>query len=65
LDSLYNTYQYPGLPPGPISNPGMNALRAVWNPAENDYYYFLTDVDGTVFYAETHDEHVLNKVLYL
>lgn len=65
LDSLYNTYQYPGLPPGPISNPGMNALRSVWNPAENEYYYFLTDAAGTVYYAETHDEHVLNKALYL
>ncbi|MEK9156821.1 MAG: endolytic transglycosylase MltG, partial [Patescibacteria group bacterium] len=65
LDSPYNTYQNPGLPPGPISNPGMNALRAVWNPAKNDYYYFLTDLEGTVYYAETHDEHVLNKALYL
>lgn len=65
LDSPYNTYQYPGLPPGPISNPGANALRAVWNPAENGYFYFLTDAEGTVYYAETHDEHVLNKALYL
>jgi UPF0755 protein len=65
LDSPYNTYQYPGLPPGPISNPGMNALRAVWNPAENPYYYFLTDMQGKVYYAETHDEHVLNKARYL
>lgn len=65
LDSPYNTYQYPGLPPGPISNPGMNALRAVWNPAENSYYYFLTDMQGKVYYAETHDEHVLNKARYL
>lgn len=64
-DSLYNTYKYPGLPPGPISNPGMNALRAVWNPAENDYYYFLTDAEGNVYYAATHNEHVVNKALYL
>lgn len=65
LDTPYNTYQYPGLPPGPISNPGANALRAVWNPAENPYFYFLTDAEGTVYYAETHDVHVLNKALYL
>lgn len=65
LESPYNTYQNPGLPPGPISNPGMNALRAVWNPAQNDYYYFLTDAEGNVYYAETHDEHVLNKARYL
>ncbi len=65
LESPYNTYQHPGLPPGPISNPGMNALRSVWNPAQNNYYYFLTDAEGTVYYAVTHDEHVLNKALYL
>lgn len=65
LDSPYNTYKYPGLPPGPISNPGMHALRAVWNPAANDYYYFLTDDSGGVHYAETYDEHVINKVRYL
>lgn len=65
LESPYNTYQNPGLPPGPISNPGMNALRSVWNPAENGYFYFLTDAEGTVYYAETHEEHVLNKALYL
>lgn len=65
LDTPYNTYQYPGLPPGPISNPGMNALRAVYHPAENSYYYFLTDAAGTVYYAETHDVHVLNKQKYL
>ncbi len=64
-DSLYNTYKYPGLPPGPISNPGMNALRAVWNPAENPYYYFLTDAEGNIYYAKTHDEHVVNKAKYL
>lgn len=65
IDSLYNTYKYPGLPPGPISNPGMHALRAVWSPAENPYYYFLTDSQGNVYYAETHDEHVVNKARYL
>lgn len=65
LVSPYNTYQNPGLPPGPISNPGMNALRAVWNPAQNDYYYFLTDAEGNVYYAVSHDEHVRNKAQHL
>jgi UPF0755 protein len=65
LESPYNTYRNPGLPPGPISNPGMNALRAVWNPAQNSYYYFLTDAEGNVYYARTHDEHVINKARYL
>jgi UPF0755 protein len=65
LDSPYNTYEYPGLPPGPISNPGMNALRAVWEPASNGYYYFLTDSSGGVHYASTYDEHIVNKARYL
>ncbi|HCC83907.1 TPA: endolytic transglycosylase MltG [Candidatus Uhrbacteria bacterium] len=65
IDSPYNTYMYPGLPPGPISNPGLNALAAVANPSDNDYFYFLTDADGDIYYAVTHDEHVANKLKYL
>ncbi len=65
IDSLYNTYKYPGLPPGPISNPGVNALNAALNPATNPYYYFLTTPDGDIHYATTHDEHVANKARYL
>lgn len=65
LDSPYNTYKYPGLPPGPISNPGFNALQAVWHPATNDYYYFLTSADGQVYYARDYDTHLENKYRYL
>jgi UPF0755 protein len=65
IDSPYNTYQYPGLPPGPISNPGLNALKAVSIPASNLYFYFLTTPEGEVIYAETHDQHVTNKNIYL
>ena len=65
LDSPYNTYKYPGLPPGPISNPGMNAIQAVLHPTPNAWYYFLTADDGTVYYAKTFDEHVANKNRYL
>lgn len=65
VESPYNTYKYPGLPPGPISNPGLNALRAVFQPASNPYYYFLTTDDGDIYYAATHDEHVANKMRYL
>ncbi len=65
IDSPYNTYMYPGLPPGPISNPGLNALAAVANPSHNDYYYFLTDSAGNVYYAATNEEHVANKVKYM
>ena len=46
LDSPYNTYLYPGLPAGPINNPGLNSIRAVLYPEESDYYYFATGVDG-------------------
>lgn len=65
IDSLYNTYKYNGLTPGPISNPGLNALAAVATPAANAYYYFLTTDEGNVYYATTHDEHVANKNRYL
>ncbi len=61
LDSPYNTYRNPGLPPGPISNPGMNALTAVIHPATNDYLYFLTDELGNVYYGATFDQHIANR----
>ena len=65
VDSPYNTYQNLGLPPGPISNPGMNAILAVLEPTDSDYLYFLTTDDGDVVYAQTFDEHVANKYQYL
>ncbi|MEK7105413.1 MAG: endolytic transglycosylase MltG [Patescibacteria group bacterium] len=64
IDSPYNTYKYPGLPPGPISNPGLASIQAAANPGDVDYFYFLTTDDGEVMYAETHDEHVANKARY-
>ena len=66
-DSLYNTYKYTGLPPGPIQNPGEDALEAVLNPDNNDYLYFMADVygDGTVYYATTYEEHQANVNKYL
>lgn len=60
-DSAYNTYKHPGLPPSPISNPGLNALTAVWHPANNPYLFFLTSASGRVYYAATFEEHVANK----
>ena len=67
FDSPYNTYKYPGLPPGPIQNPGIDALKAVLHPARHDYYYFMADVygDGTVYYAKTLEEHNANVAKYL
>lgn len=60
IDSPYNTYKYAGLPPSPISNPGMIALDAAANPAKTQYYYFvLTDPDkGTHTFSKDFDEHI-------
>ena len=57
IDSPYNTYQNAGLPPAPISAPGMMAIDAVLNPAETDYLYFFTDQNGDNHYAKTFEEH--------
>jgi UPF0755 protein len=65
IDSPYNTYLYRGLPPTPIANPGMESIQAVLNPIETEYLYYLTAPDGTFYYAETFEEHVLNKERYL
>lgn len=65
IDSPYNTYKYPGLPPGPIANPGQGALEAVVYPQRNPYYYFLTDPQGTAYYAETFEGHQANRARYL
>ncbi len=64
-DSPYNTYRYAGLPPGPIGNPGIEAIEAALDPEPNDFWYFLTDEEGTVHYARTFDEHNQNKYRYL
>lgn len=60
LDSPYNTRKYPGLPPGPISAPGIKALRAVANPAKGDYVYFLSGDDDITYYASTLAGHEAN-----
>lgn len=62
FDSPYNTYLYPGLPPGPIANPGTRALRAVAFPAQTPFYYFRATCDnsGRHTFSETFEEH-LNK----
>lgn len=62
INSPYNTYLYPGLPPSPIANPGLTALRAVAFPAQSPYYYFRATCDGTGrhVFAETLEEHIAN-----
>ncbi len=65
LDSPYNTYRYAGLPPAPISNPGLRAIGAALYPAPSSYLYYLSDKDGVLHYAKTFEEHKLNKAKYL
>jgi UPF0755 protein len=65
IDSPYNTYKYPGLPVGPIGNPGLSAIKAAIYPKANGYWYFLTTDDGKVIYAKSFDEHKANKAKYL
>ncbi len=62
VDSPYNTYVHKGLPPGPISNPGIESIQAVVFPTPNQYFYFLTDTTtGETVFSVTFDEHIANK----
>ena len=58
--SKYDTYNINGLPPGPICNPGLEAIKAVLNPASTEYYYFCHSSSGSAFYAKTNDVHLIN-----
>ena len=65
VKSAYNTYRNPNLPPGPISNPGLESINAAASPQETPYYYYLHDSDGNIHYAKTIDEHDQNIQDYL
>jgi UPF0755 protein len=60
LDSPWNTYQHPGLPPGPVGNPSREAIEAVLNPARVSYLYFVAGSDGRSLFANTYAEHLRN-----
>ncbi len=67
IDSAYNTYMWAGLPPGPISNPGIVALQATFHPAQTDYYYFLLKdkESGAHYFSKDLEEHNQAKFFYL
>jgi UPF0755 protein len=65
IKSAYNTYLNRGLPPSPISNPGLGAIMAAIYPSKSDYLYFLNAPDGTAYFASTLAEHNANKARYL
>ncbi len=64
FDSAYNTYTHPGLPPGPIGNPGKTSLEAAMHPAVTDYFYFVADGNGHHRFAQTLEEHNRNVAAY-
>lgn len=65
FDSYWNTYKYPGLPPGPICMPSLESINAALYPEKNSYWYFLSDMEGDMHYARTLEEHNQNKYKYL
>ncbi|OGZ33363.1 MAG: hypothetical protein A3I88_00400 [Candidatus Portnoybacteria bacterium RIFCSPLOWO2_12_FULL_39_9] len=65
VNSPYNTYRHKGLPPGPISNPGLTAIKAAIYPEKTDYLYFLHPLNGPTVFSRDLKEHNLNKAEYL
>jgi len=65
IDSPYNTYKYPGIPPGPIANPGIEAIRAAKSPASSDYFFYIHDNGGNVHFSKNLEGHNQNIEKYL
>jgi UPF0755 protein len=64
--SPYNTYKNAGLPPGPISNPGLDAIQAATYPTPSDNLYYISNTAGTqMYFAQTYEEHQQNIAKYL
>ena len=64
FDSPYNTYKYPGLPPGPIANPGLASLQAAMHPAQSEFLYFVSDNNGHHRFSRSLEEHAKNVAAY-
>lgn len=65
INSPFNTYRFPGLPPKPIANPGLASIKASLNPTDTDYLYYIHDKTGKTHFAKTLDEHNENIRKYL
>lgn len=65
INSPYNTYKYKGLPPGPICNPGLSAIKAALHPINTEYWYYLHTFYGQTVYSKTYEEHIRAKAKYL
>ncbi len=67
IDSPYNTYKYAGIPPGPITMPDISSIKAVLNPENHDYYYFVADVTNFGYhkFAKNLSQHNQNKQAYV
>ncbi len=65
VESPYNTYRHPGLPPGPISNPGKASIAAALNPEKTPYYFYVSKGDGSHYFSRTFQEHLQAMSRYL
>lgn len=63
--SPFNTYKYKGLPPAPISNPGLDSIAAALRPTKSDFLFYLSDRAGIMYYARDFEEHKINREKYL
>ncbi len=64
-NSPYNSYKFTGLPPAPISNPGLSSIKAAAMPKESKYWFYIHDPEGKIHYAKTTEEHNANVTKYL
>ena len=65
IDSRFNTYKYPGLPAGPIANPGLDSLEAALYAQDSQFWYYLSTPEGTTIFSKTLEEHNIAKAKYL